>query len=111
MGSVELTLREHAFRFWMRWFGHRLFFLHGAVLIVLGFPLTFYNGKWSTFVFIAGLLMVLTGPFILIYPEKIRTSFDEIAEEAGEESLRGLVVFDAAVRVVAGVLFIYCALA
>ncbi len=111
MGSVELTLRERAFRFWMRWFNHRLFFMHGAALIILGFPLTFYNGKWSAFVFIVGLVMVLTGPFILIYPEKIRNSFSEIGSEAGEESLRGLVVFDAAVRVVAGILFVYCTLA
>lgn len=110
MGSAELTFRERAFRFWMGWFAHRLFFLHGAVLIALGFPLTFYDGKWSAFVFIVGLIMVLTGPFMLIYPEKIRESFSEISSEAGEESLRGLVVFDAAVRVVVGLLFIYCIL-
>lgn len=110
MGSAELTLRERSFRFWMRWFAHRMFFLHGAVLIALGFPLTFYSGKWSAFVFIVGLFMVLTGPFILIYPEKIRESFSEISSGVGEESLRGLVVFDAAVRVVVGMLFVYCAL-
>ncbi len=110
MGSVELTFRERAFRFWLKWFRHRFFSLHGVLLIALGFPLTFYKGAWSTFVFIVGLVMVLTGPFILIYPEKMRKSFDDISQEAGDGALRGLVAFDAFARVAIGAAFAWCAM-
>ena len=109
-GSTELTFRERAFRFWMRWFSHRLFFLHGALLIVMGFPLTFYNGKWSTFVFITGLVMVMTGPFLLVYPEKFRNNVGEMEQQTGEGAIRGLLIFDAAVRVIVGTLLVYCVL-
>ena len=109
-GSVELTLRERAFRFWTRWFSHRLFFLHGALLIITGFPLTFYNGKWSTFVFITGLVLVLTGPFLLVYPDMIKSNIDEITRETGESAIRGLVIFDAVVRIIVGTLLLYCVL-
>lgn len=110
MGTIELFLRESSFRFWMRWFEHRLFFLHGIILVLLGFPLTFYNGKWSTFVFIVGLFMVITGPFVIIYPEKIRESFGEISSEMGEETVKKLILFDSAVRLIIGIIFLYCAL-
>ncbi len=110
MGAIELFLRERSFRFWMRWFAHRLFFLHGIILVLLGFPLTFYNGKWSTFVFIVGLFMVITGPFVIVYPEKIRESFGEISSEMGEETVKKLVLFDSAVRLIIGIIFLYCAL-
>lgn len=111
MGIVEMILREQSYRFWMQWFSHRLFFLHGVLLVILGFPLTFYNGKWSPFVFGVGLFMVITGPFIIIYPEKIRESFGEISTEMGEDAVKRLVLFDSAVRFVVGLVFLYCALA
>lgn len=110
MGAFELYLRERSFQFWIQWFTHRLFFLHGIILILLGFPLTFYNGKWSTFVFLVGLFMVITGPFVIIYPEKIRESLGEISSEMGEETVRRLVLFDSAVRLIIGITFLYCAL-
>lgn len=110
MGALELAIRERSYRFWMRWFAHRLFFIHGILLVSLGFPLTFYNGKWSTFVFIVGLFMVITGPFVIIYPEKIRESFEEISSEMGEDVVKKLVLFDSATRLVIGIIFLYCAL-
>jgi hypothetical protein len=110
MGALELFLREQSYRFWMRWFNNRFFFLHGIILVALGFPLTFYNGQWSTFVFIVGLFMVVTGPFVIIYPEKIRESFSEISLEMGEEAVKWLVLFDSAVRLVIGIVLLYCAL-
>ncbi len=110
MGTAELCLRKRFFQFWMRWFAHRLFFLHGIILVLLGFPLTFYNGKWSTFVFLVGLFMVITGPFVIIYPEKIRESFEDISLEMGEDTVRRLVLFDSAVRLIIGIIFLYCAI-
>ncbi|MCX7679067.1 MAG: hypothetical protein N2316_07585 [Spirochaetes bacterium] len=110
MGITEIALRQQSYKFWMRWFSHKLFFLHGVALVLLGFPLTFYNGKWSTFVFIVGLFMVITGPFIIIYPKKIRESFDEISAEMGEGAVQQLVLFDSAMRLVIGMVFVYCAL-
>ena len=85
---------------------HRFFPVHGLILIVAGMPLTVYSGTFSTFIFVFGVTVVLTGPFILLYPEKVRASFKEAAVLEGENFRSYLVRFDAIVRLFCGIVFI-----
>lgn len=105
-GLLEFFFSSRAFRFWERWIMHRFFPVHGLFLIVAGMPLTAYNGTFSTFIFVFGVTVVLTGPFILLYPEKIRASFKEAAALEGENFQSYLVRFDAIVRLFCGIVFI-----
>jgi len=75
LGIAELTAPSMMYGFWRKWVSSRFFFIHGMLLIVAGFPLTVYKGEFSGVLFIIGLVIVLSGPFVLIYPEKIKKSF------------------------------------
>jgi len=104
LGGIEFILPVRAFQFWKKWSAHRLFFLHGILLIAVGFPLTVYKGAYSTVIFIIGLFFVLSGPFILLYPEKIGSTFQTASDEMGGEIEKKLIYFEAFFRVAAGVL-------
>jgi hypothetical protein len=107
-GTVELLIPARMFAFWKAWVGNRFFFLHGAFLIALGLPLTcFSNAPMSTFVFGFGIILVFTGPFILLYANRIRKIFDATTADMDEASLRHLVFFDAGLRLVIGAAFVY----
>jgi hypothetical protein len=75
-------------------------------LIVVGFPLTIYNGYLSSVIFIIGLVVVFTGPVILIYPEKIREAFSFSSDTFQEGSLKKIVRFDALMRMAAGIILV-----
>jgi len=105
-GSLELVFSRQAYRFWEKWVASRFFPLHGILLIAAGLPLTAYSGTFSTFIFIVGLTVVFTGPFVLLYPEKIRSSFRDVSREEGEIFQRRLVRFDGILRILCGVVFI-----
>jgi hypothetical protein len=107
-GTVELVMPARMFAFWKAWVGNRFFFLHGAFLIALGFPLTCYNNApMSTFVFGFGLVLVFTGPFLLIYANRIRKLFTATTTDMDESSIRHLVFFDAGIRLIIGAAFVY----
>jgi hypothetical protein len=59
-----------SFLTWKEWISCRFFRFHGAALIVIGFPLTIYNGYLSSVIFLIGLVVVFTGPVILIYRKR-----------------------------------------
>lgn len=104
---VEFALPHKSFLTWKAWVSCRLFPFHGAALIVIGFPLTIYKGYLSSLIFYIGLVVVLTGPVILIYPEKIREAFMYSTETFQAGSLKKIVRFDALIRMAVGaVLFI-----
>ena len=105
-GSLELFFGRRASSFWEKWIENRFFPLHGLLLIAGGLPLTAYNGTFSTFIFAVGLTVVFTGPFILLYPDKIRSSFREVSHDEGQNFKQRLVRFDGILRILCGLIFI-----
>lgn len=103
---VEIFLPYKSFLTWKAWISCRFFPVHGAALIVIGFPLTIYNGYLSSLVFFIGLVVVFTGPIILIYPEKIREAFSFSSETFEEGRLKNIVRFDAVMRFAAGIILL-----
>ncbi len=106
IGLIELLFPGKAFLFWKWWISKKIFFLHGIILILGGFPLTIYNGRFSTFIFVIGIAVVFSGPFILLYPEKIRNSFMQMYEDAGLDYGKKIMYFDSMLRITTGALFI-----
>jgi len=103
---VEFIMPYKTFITWKIWISCRFFPLHGAALIVVGFPLIIYSGYLSSVIFLIGLVVVFTGPVILIYPEKIREAFSYSSETFQEGSLKKIVRFDAVVRMAAGIILV-----
>ena len=100
-GTVEIIMPLRAFSLWRRWSSSRLFFLHGLLLIAAGFPLTLYQGPLSRILFVMGLLASLTGPFVLLYPEKFRMMFVSVSEEMKESTIRKMVYAEGTLRLAA----------
>ena len=112
-GSIQLIISvaefifpERSFLAWRIWISSRYFPLHGAALILTGFPLTIYSGYLSSVIFFIGIVVVLTGPFILIYPEKIREAFDYSAGIFEQKNIKKIIRFDSAVRLATGIVLI-----
>ncbi len=103
---VEMAIPYKSFLAWKAWILCRFFPFHGAALIVIGFPLTIYNGYLSSLIFIIGLIVVFTGPVILIYPEKIREAFIYSENSFGEGGLKKIIRFDACMRIVMAVILL-----
>lgn len=110
-GITEIIIPFRTFALWKRWTAHRLFYLHGLLLIAVGFPLTLYENPDHPFlanaIFITGLIAVFSGPLLLIYPEKIRNLFQNMSEEIEMRSVRRIIYVDAILRIVIGSIFIY----
>ncbi len=102
MGAVELAMPMRAFALWKSWVFKRYFFLHGSLLIAAGFPLTIYKGPLSTVIFIFGIFAVLLGPFVLIYPEKIRRMFQAMSEVMKEDDIKKTVYIEGSMRIASG---------
>ncbi len=106
LGVLEMLMPSRAFSLWKRWSGSTLFFLHGILLVIGGFPLTVYEGYFSGFVFMVGLFSVLAGPFIIIYPEKFAGTFEAASREMNKEMEIILIRIEAVIRIVTGIVFI-----
>ncbi len=106
MAIFEISMPERAFSYYSRYVSFRFFPLHGILLIILGFPMIIYRGHLSTVIFIIGVITVLTGPFIIIYPEKIRNLFQNITEEMTAREIKRFIYADAMLRLILGTLFI-----
>jgi len=108
---IEIIIPSKMIAFWRIWISHRLFFLHGAFLILVGIPLTCYShhltGRLVTAI---GLLIVFTGPFVLFYSERISSMILSIMEETRQSGKRSLIYIDSALRLIVGIIFIYSAL-
>jgi len=105
-GIVEISMPTRAFDLWKRYVRSKWFFIHGAILMAGGIPLIMYQGSFSTPILIIAMVGIFTGPFILLYPDKVRAMYDSIAEEHGPHGVRNFVYFDAAMRTMIGILFI-----
>jgi hypothetical protein len=106
IGVIEVVVPLKTFGFWKKWVSGKLFFLHGLLIIAVGFPLTIYKGPLSPVLFVFGLIAVLTGPFVLIYPEKIRQMFTAMAEETRDADMKKIIYAEGFLRVSAGVICI-----
>jgi len=104
---MEFVFPGRSFRLWNFWISNRFFPVHGAFLIFTGFPLIMYKGYLSSIIFYIGLVVVLSGPFVLIYPEKIREAFSFSSETFKEQNLKKIVRFDAFVRLITSVILIF----
>jgi len=106
MGIMEILKPVSAFSLWKRWAEHRLFFLHGILLMAGGFPLTIYSGRFSGIIFAIGVILVMTGPFVLLYPGKFARTFQTASEEMDQEGQKKIIYIEAVFRIAAGMLFI-----
>jgi len=102
MGAVELAMPMRTFGLWKSWVFKRYFFLHGSLLIAGGFPLTIYRGPLSTVIFVFGVFAVLIGPFVLVYPEKIRLMFQAMSEDMNEGDIKKTIYIEGSLRIAAG---------
>ncbi len=106
LALIEIFSPPRSFQMWKKWVSVRFFPVHGFVLILTGFPLTFYKGYLSSIIFYIGLLIVFMGPFILIYPEKIRKVFDDSENVFNEKDIKLMIYFDAFFRFSTGIIFL-----
>lgn len=108
IGLLELIIPKYMLQLWIKFSSSRLYFLYGIALIIAGFPLTQVPSSnfLSTPLFIIGLIVVFSGPFILIYPDKIRNVFLQGLEELGQTGSRFALIVDAITRIVTGILCI-----
>lgn len=103
MGTLEVAAPLRVLALWRRWIAHRLFFLHGGMLIAAGLPLTCAGGSAAgCILFSFGLLLVFTGPFILIYADRVRVMFLSATSDMAASAGRRLIFIDAALRIAAG---------
>ncbi|HNU92318.1 MAG TPA: hypothetical protein PKO25_10650 [Spirochaetota bacterium] len=108
MGCIEAIVPAKSLALWRRWISHRLFFLHGAMLIVAGLPLTCAGGSSvGCIVFWLGVVMVFTGPFILLYADRVRSLFLSTVDELRPASARRLILIDAALRATLGLFMVF----
>lgn len=103
-GFSELIMPLKLFKFWRMWVLAKYFPLHGIVLITAGFPLLVFRGSFQGIIFWIGIFMVLTGPFLLIYPEKIREVFQTAENDFTPRDLRIMIYVDSVIRLTAGII-------
>ncbi|MCX8122537.1 MAG: hypothetical protein N3F66_00050 [Spirochaetes bacterium] len=108
IGFLELIMPKHMLRLWIKVSSSKIYFLYGIVLICAGFPLTQVpsSNPLSTPLFIIGLIVVFSGPFVLIYPEKIRNLFFQGIDELGYAGSRFAILVDAIARITVATLCI-----
>ena len=106
MGLIEYAAPERTLKFWDHWSSSPYYRFHGLFLIITGFPLTVAKGQLSTPLFLAGIFFVLTGPFVLIYPEKFSKNYNIILEEKGKSGIDKLIIFDALLKTIVGIICI-----
>jgi len=106
-GLLGILRPLRVFEQWKRLISHRFFFLHGALLIALGLPLTCNNHSVTGhIIFTIGIIVVFTGPFILLYATRVRQLFLTTTAEMNPVSIRRMIYFDAGVRIAVGALFV-----
>ncbi|MBP9024487.1 MAG: hypothetical protein KBH06_14895 [Spirochaetes bacterium] len=99
------------FQKWEKWTESRFFRFHGAALIAGGFPLLNYRGTVSgTALFIVGLIVIFTAPFIIIFPELFRKALDTTKDEFTEMDKKAIVYTDSIVRLFVSALMLYVVL-
>lgn len=104
VGSLELAFPQRAYQFWRNWARHRLFFLYGIILVAMGFPFTIYDGPLSGIIFVFGIITVIMGPFIILYPQKFKEIYENMETELDSASMQRLLRAEALLRAAIGVI-------
>jgi hypothetical protein len=104
---TEMIIPKKIYSLQKRWIQHPLFPIHGLILMLGAFPLILFRESLSGKMMMGiGLVIVFTGPFILLFPDKMRTLFMHTDKEI-ENNRRTLLFIDASVRLLCGILCIY----
>ena len=99
------------FQKWEKWTESNFFRFHGVGLIAGGFPLLNYRGTVSgTVLFIVGLIVIFTAPFIIIFPELFRKALDATKEEFSDNDKKAIVYTDSIIRILVSALMVYVVL-
>ena len=106
LGITELLFPQRMFLIWKKFIQSRFYPVYGIILILIGLPLTAYNGYLSLVILFIALFIVFSGAFILFYPEKIRKSFYESEEFFNNKTIRLLIYCEALLRLCAGAVFL-----
>jgi hypothetical protein len=105
---VQILIPEKIYSIWTKWISHRFFRIHGALIIIGGLPLTlFREGVSGKLMFCIEFFVVFMGPFILLFPNKLRDLYIHTEAEIEEKDKNGITYFDAITRGVSGTIFIY----
>ncbi|HOH38355.1 MAG TPA: hypothetical protein PLV17_12170 [Spirochaetota bacterium] len=108
ISAIGLIFPLKTFQKWEKWTESRFFRLHGAALIAGGFPLLNYRGTITgTALFIVGLIVIFTGPFIIIFPELFRKALDTTKDDFTENDKKAIVYTDSIIRILISALMIY----
>jgi hypothetical protein len=104
---TEMIIPEKIYALQKRWIQHPLFPVHGFMLMLGAFPLVLFRESLSGKIMMGiGLVIVFTGPFILLFPDKMRSLFMHTDKEI-ENNRRKLLFIDATVRLLCGILCTY----
>jgi hypothetical protein len=104
---IECIIPEKMYSLQRKWIFHRWYPLHGLILSIGGLPLTFFRETFAGMIMMAaGIIVVLTGPFIFFYTAKVRSFFEESEKEMGD-SRKKLMYLDSAVRLSVAVLILF----
>ena len=108
IGLLEIIIPTRMLSVWVKLSSSKIYPFYGIILILAGFPLTQIpsSNPLKTPLFIVGLIIVFSGPFILIYPETMRNLFFQGLDELGEKGSRFALLIDAIARVAVGALCI-----
>lgn len=101
----ELIMPERCISLWHGFIQTKILPLYGIVLMIGGFPLTqYYQTLPGKALFAVGIVVVFTGPFILLFPEHFRKVFDRVTDESTPAELRKIAWSDAVMRLLAAAL-------
>jgi uncharacterized membrane protein HdeD (DUF308 family) len=106
IGIIELIFPVKSFNIWKLWIQNKYFSFHGILQILVGFPLTIYNNSLSGILFLIGIIYVVSGPFIIIYPEKIKLIFSSYLEETAQDGGKKIIILDSVIKIIIGCLCI-----
>ena len=93
---------------WKKWTESKYFSLYGVILIFCAFPLLHYTSTIiGKILFVIGILALLIGPFVVIYPEVFKQVMKEAEKELTFEEKRILVYADSVLRFIFAILLLY----
>lgn len=108
LSIIDFFLPDTVFALWTKWSNHRYFRFHGLLLILGGLPLTQFRENISGYLMFAiGAGVVLSGPFILLFPEKFSNILDTTSETMTADDRKYLMYADGIVRLISALIFIY----
>lgn len=82
--------------------------LQGLLVTIGGLPLTFFRSDIPGKIMLCvGLITIFSGPFILLFPDRIRQLIELAEEGINDEDSKYMIYSDAVMKGIAGSLFIY----